>query len=108
MVALFGSGKLGFQVGAVALQLVYLPGQRCVLARKRLVLHHQVLGVAAQGVVLLPGSAGLGGSCCQMLLIVGAEVQHGLAHILWLIAAKPRLAHTALFYVVVDVNFGHW
>ena len=108
MVALLHGGELRFEIGAVALQLIHLPGQRGVLGREGLVLHDQSLGVAAQGVVLLPERAQLRRHGGQVLLIIGAEVLHGLMHVLRLIAAKARLAHTALLYVIVDVDFGHW
>ena len=108
MVALLRGGILRFQIGAVALQLVHLPGQRCILGRKVLVLHHKGLGMTAQGVILLPDGAQLGGRCCKVLLIIGTKLPHCLTHIVRLIPAEARLAHTALLYVVVDVNFGHW
>ena len=108
MAAFLHGGELRFEIGAVALQLIHLPGQRGVLGREGLVLHDQSLGVAAQGVVLLPERAQLRRHGGQVLLIIGAEVLHGLMHVLRLIAAKARLAHTALLYVIVDVDFGHW
>ena len=108
VVALLRGGILRFQIGAVALQLVHLPGQRCILGRKVLVLHHKGLGMTAQGVILLPDGAQLGSRRCKVLLIIGTKLPHCLTHIVRLIPAEARLAHTALLYVVVDVNFGHW
>ena len=60
--------------------------------------------MTAQGVILLPDGAQLGGRRCKVLLILGTKLSHCLTHI----PAEARLAHTALLYVVVDVNFGHW
>ena len=108
VVALLRGGILRFQAGAVALQLVHLPGQCGVLGRERLVLHNQILGMAAQGVILLPGGAGLAGGRRKVLLILGAQILQCLPHILRLIAAEPRLAHTAVFYVGININLGHW
>ena len=62
----------------------------------------------SQGVILLPDGAQLGGRRCKVLLIIGTKLPHCLTHIVRLIPAEARLAHTALLYVVVDVNFGHW
>ena len=63
--------------------------------------------MAAQGVVLLPHSAQLGGGRRKVLLVLGTQLAHGLPDVLRLVPTEPRLAHPAFFYVVINVNFGH-
>ena len=58
--------------------------------------------------VFLFGLAGLGFSPAKALFIFRAKGLQCRTHIVRLIAAKARLAHTALLYVIVDVDFGHW
>ena len=107
VVALLRGGILRFQIGAVALQLVHLPGQRCILGRKVLVLHHKGLGMTAQGVIFLPDGAQLGGRRCKVLLIIGTKLPHCLTHIVRLIAAKACFTHSTLLHKTGHINFWH-
>ena len=101
--------------GVARLHIALHPGKAVGLARQRgilrgqiLVLANERLAAAAQGLSLLLGAAHLLGSGVQPLFVIAAQVQHGLAHVVRLVSTKPRLAHAALLYVIVDVDFGHW
>ena len=71
------------------------------------VLANERLAAAAQSLSLLLGAAHLLGSGVQPLFVIAAQVQHGLAHVVRLVSAKPRLAHAALLDVLVNVDGSH-
>ena len=107
MVALLHFGVARFHIALHAGDAVGLARQRGVLRGQVLVLADQRLAAAAQGFGLLLGTAHLLHGRVQALLVLTAQVQHGLAHIVRLVPAKTRLAHAALLYILVDINGSH-
>ena len=100
--------------GVARLHIALHPGNAVGLARQRgilrgqiLVLANERLAAAAQSLSLLLGAAHLLGSGVQPLFVIAAQVQHGLAHVVRLVSAKPRLAHAALLDVLVNVDGSH-